>query len=219
MTAGRALVASAIVSTAGAQRPEATLNFDRLQLASLGASMGRIMPSQVEATTVYGVQAQYGDVLPAWRIVFNVSYWGSQYRDDVIRTFVDSLRKSIVDPTGTATIAASKVTLYDVVFATDLRYTPQYSGELKPFVGFGLAAHVLNAEGKLIKGTFVERSLDDIAAGVYMTAGLSFKLLQHIGVEGAVRGDMLSGFRSTQVRAGASYYFGRVRSRSTRSPE
>jgi len=44
-------------------------------------------------------------------------------------------------------------------------------------------------------------------------SGVSFRLVQHIGLEGMVRGDLLSGFRSTQARVGAIYYFGRLRGR------
>lgn len=185
------------------------LNLDKLQITSLGISVGGIVPSQVERTKLIAIQADYGEVAPAWRMVFGASYWESRYSDAVVRAFADSLRKSLKDPTDS--VRASRISLYDVTFGADLRYTPQYSGEIKPFFGVGLAAHVINAEGPLIKGTFVERSLDDIAAGLYVTTGISFHLISHFGLEGSVRGDLLSGFRSTQARAGATYYFGHVR--------
>src|SRR5690348_1829328 len=150
----------------GQDKASDRFNLDKLEIVSLGASIGRIMPSQLEPTTLYAVQADYGEVAPGWHVVFGTSYWESRFRDHVVREFVDSLKKSLSDPTGTATIVPSPVTLYDVTFATELRYTPVYSGEVKPFIGAGISAHVINAEGKLIKGTFVERSLDDIAAGL-----------------------------------------------------
>jgi hypothetical protein len=206
------LVASANVAAAQ-EKAGNGFNLDKLEITSLGASIGRILPSQVEPTNLYAVQADYGDIVPGWHVVFGVSYWESRFRDAVVQAFVDSLTKSLVDPTGTAKIALSRVTLYDVTFGTEMRYTPVYSGEIKPFIGAGLAAHVINAEGKLIKGTFVERSLDDIAAGLFVTGGLSFKLLKHIGVEGTLRGDLLSGFRSSQARVGGTYYFGRMHAR------
>jgi hypothetical protein len=190
-------------------------NLDKLEIVSLGASVGKILPSQVEPTNLYAVQADYGEVARGWHIVFSTSYWESRFRDVVVQEFVDSLTKSLVDPTGTAKIALSGVTLYDVTIGTELRYTRVYSGELKPFIGAGLAAHVINAEGRLIKGTFVERSLDDIAAGLFISGGISFKVLKHIGVEGTVRGDLLSGFRSSQARVGGTYYFGRMHTRGT----
>ena len=184
------------------------LNLDRLQIVSLGAAIGRVQPSQLEAATIYALQADYGEIAPSWRITFGASYWESRFRDHVIEAFVDSLQKSVSDPA--ARVVPSPVSLYDVTFSADARYTPQYSGEIKPFVGVGIAAHVINAEGKLIKGTFVERALDDIAAGTYVTAGFTLRILRHYGVEGSVRGDLLSGFRSTQARVGATYYFGRI---------
>lgn len=184
------------------------LNLDRLQIISLGAAYGRVQPSQLEAANLYALQADYGEIAPSWRIVFGASYWESRFRDKVIQAFVDSLQKSVSDPN--ARVVPSPVTLYDVTFGADARYVPNYSGEIKPFFGVGVAAHVINAEGKLIKGTFVERALDDIAAGLYLTTGFSFRIVRHFGLDAAVRGDLLSGFRSTQVRAGATYYFGRM---------
>ena len=185
------------------------LGLDKLQIVSLGLSAGRILPSQVDATMVYAIAADYGEIAPNWRVVFTSSYWSSKYRDKVVLAFVDSLNKQLV-PSGAARVEPSKITLYDVTIGADVRYMPKYSGELKPFFGMGVAGHVINAEGKLIQGTFVERSLDDIAAGLYVTTGVSFRLVQNIGFEGSVRGDMLSGFRSTQARVGATYFFGRM---------
>lgn len=186
------------------------LQLDKLQIVSLGVSAGRIFPSQVDPTMVYGASADYGEIAPRWRVTFTASYWSSKYRDAVVRGFVDSLNKRIVDPTGTAHLQPSEISLYDVTIGADVRYVPKYSGELKPFFGVGIAAHVINAEGTLIQGTFVERSLDDIAGGMYVTTGVSFRLVQNIGFEASARGDLLSGFRSTQARVGATYFFGRM---------
>lgn len=188
------------------------LNLDKLQLVSLGAGYGKILPSQVEPTSIYSLQADYGEIARSWRVVFGVSYWESRYRDNVVQTFVDTLNQSSSNPAGPQ-IQASRINLYDVTFGTEARYTPTYSGELKPYLGVGFAAHVINAEGKLVNGTFVERSLDNIAAGVFVTAGVALRVVSHFGIEGGVRADLLSGFRSTHARAGASYYFGHIRGR------
>lgn len=190
------------------------LNLDRLQIMSLGAAVGRIQPSQLEPATLYALEADYGEITPSWHVVFGASYWDSRFRDEVIQAFVDSLQKSVSDPA--AHVVASPVRLYDVTFSVDGRYVPRNNSAIKPFIGVGLAAHVINAEGALIKGTFVERALDDIAAGLYLTTGVSIRLVRHFGVDAGVRGDLLSGFRSTQARAGATYYFGHIH--GTRPP-
>ena len=193
---------------AAAQPGFDSIALDRLQIQSLGLSAGWINPSQLLPTKVYALQTEYAPVAPGWRATFGISFWDSRFRDGVVQTFVDSLQKSVSDPA--AHVVASPVRLYDVTFGADARYLPSYSGDIKPFFGVGIAAHVINAEGKLIKGTFVERALDDIAAGLYLTTGFSLRIVRHLGVQAAVRGDMLSGFRSTQVRVGGTYYFGRM---------
>jgi hypothetical protein len=185
------------------------INLDRLQIISLGASVGRVLPEQVEPATVYSTQAEYGPIGQKWHLSVSVSYWESRYRDAVVRTFVDSLDKSLSDTS--ARVQASRIDVFDVTFGGDLRYSPVSNRFLKPFAGAGVAAHVINAEGKLIKGTFIERSLDDISFGVYGTAGLGIRISRSVGVEGLVRGDLVGGLRSVQARAGATYYFGRIR--------
>jgi hypothetical protein len=186
------------------------LNFDRLQLSALGASAGPIRVSQVNPTTIYGVGADYGEIAPEWRVVFGVSYWESRYTNDVVQTFVDSLNSDI-GATGANRLEPSPISLYDVTFGMEFRWMPSYSGEVKPFLGIGFAGHVINAEGKLIDGTFIERALDNIAAGVIASAGGQLRLFRHFGIEGSVRADLLSGFRSLQARAGGNYFFGRIR--------
>jgi hypothetical protein len=185
------------------------LNIDDLEIRSLGVSFGRIIPAQVVPANIIAIEGDYGNVKPAWRLVFGASYWESRLEDDVVQAFADSLQKSLSDPTGH--VLVSPVRIYDVTFSADLRYTPVYNGWIKPFGGVGIAAHVVNAEGTLIKGTFVERSLDDIAGGLYATGGIALRLLSHFGIEASARGDLLSGFRSTQVRVGAAYLLGQRR--------
>jgi hypothetical protein len=185
------------------------LGLDRLQIVSLGASIGRIIPYQVEPAKVFAVSADYGEFAPNWRIVVGASFWSSQYRESVVQAFVDELNQNSTGP-GTAQVTASRVSLYDVTFSGEARYAPVYSGEIKPFLGVGLAAHVINAEGSLIRNTFVERALDDVGTGVFATAGVTLRLISHLGIEGSVRGDLMSGLRSSQLRAGATYFFGSV---------
>jgi hypothetical protein len=169
-----------------------------------------IQASQVNRTTIYAIGADYGEIAPEWRVVFGVSYWDSRYSDEAVQTFVDSLN-SYIGVSTVPVVRPSPVSIYDVTFSMEFRWMPTYSGEVKPFLGVGLAGHVIDAEGKLINGTLVERALDNIAAGVITSAGVQLRLVRHFGIEGIVRGDLLSGFRSLQARAGGNYLFGHVR--------
>jgi hypothetical protein len=186
------------------------LQLDRLQLVSLGLGAGSIAPSQVDKTNVFGLSADYGQLSPAWRLQFRITYWESHFQQSVIAEFADTLQKSLTDPNAT-TVKRSPISIYDAAFGLGARRILMPASDLTPFFTAGLAAHVINAEGDFIKGTFVERALDDIAAGVFGEVGVRARLLRRVLIEGSVRGDLLSGFRSTQWMATGSYYFGEAR--------
>ncbi len=184
------------------------LGIDKLQFRALGAQMGRVDPSQVDPTNVYAITADYGEIAPHWRVVFGVSYWESHLSDRVVQTFVDSLNANITDPTGDARIARSRVSVYDVAFSAAARWMPTGNTLLRPYTDLGLAGHVINAEGKLIQGTFVENALDQIAAGFFGAVGMQVRPYGRLALEGQARADLLSGFRSAQIRAGLTYELG-----------
>lgn len=184
------------------------LGLDRLQFVSLGAEVGRVAPSQVVPAQVYSVSTDYGEIARNWRAVFDVSFWESQYTDAAVGTFVDSLRKSIVDPTNDVSILQSRVQVYDVIFSAGARWQSSSAVAVRPFVGGGIAAHIMNAEGRLINGTFIERALDNISTGLFANAGILFRPFGRLLVETQARADVLSGFRSLQLRAGGLYLFG-----------
>ena len=184
------------------------LGLDRLQFVSLAAELGRVVPSQIVPAQIYSVTTDYGELARNWRAVFDVSFWESQYTDAAVGTFVDSLRRSVVDPTNDFSISQSRVQVYDVIFSAGARWQSSSAVALRPFIGGGLAVHIMNAEGRLINGTFMERALDNISTGLFANAGILFRPFGRLVVETQARADVLSGFRSLQLRAGALYLFG-----------
>lgn len=207
-----AIALTCIAAPAAAQSESLVerLQLDRLQLVSLGLGAGSIIPSQVDRAKVYGLSADYGQLSPAWRLQFRITYWESKFKQSVIDQFADTLQHSLVDPSAT-TVRRSPISIYDAAFGLGARRLLVPTGDFTPFFTAGFAGHVINAEGDFIKGTFVERALDDIAAGVFGEAGLRATVLRRLLVEGSVRGDLLSGFRSVQWMATGSYYFGEAR--------
>lgn len=203
-----ALAASGLSAQESGQPVLDRPGLDRLQIVSLGASLGRVQPSQVVPTQVYAIGADYGEISRNWRVVFDVSYWESRYSDRVVQTFLDSLRSRVTDPTNDFTIAGTRVTLYDVTFGSSLRWQSASRVAVRPYGSAGLALHVINAEGPLIRGTFVERSLDNIGAGFYANGGVLFRPYGRVIFDAQARVDLVSSFRSVQLRAGALYFFG-----------
>lgn len=203
-----AVAALAPVQTLGAQGSLfERLNLDRLQFAGIGVAGGMVAPSQVKTTRVYAIQADYGEIVPRWRVVFSTTYWGSEYKDEVMRTFSDSLSKVIIDPSGDDTLDVGRITVSDIALGAEVRWTPRQQSFLRPYIGGGLATHVINAEGAAINGTFVERALDYITFGVAGVAGVELNVLRNFAIGGQARYDFLSGVRFPSLRASATYHF------------
>jgi hypothetical protein len=205
------MVIMAAPATAYGQGLFERLNLDRLKLTAMGGSYGAIRPSQMEATQAYSLHADYGEIAERWRVVFNVTYWGSHYTEDIVRGFADSLGRSVDDPEGNAEVIASGVAVSDIAVGGDVRWmSPIRFVRLRPYLGGNVSVHVLNAEGKLIQGTFMEQALDNIATGIAGVAGLDLVVFSHFSVGAQARYDLLSGIRYSSLRLAGTYLFDRA---------
>ena len=183
------------------------LNLDRLRLSALGASVGAVKPAQARATSLYSLSADYGEVTRGVHLVFTATYWGSRFSNAALGRFERQLREQISDTTGDYELTVGRVTISDIALGGDFRWLPRPNATLRPYVGGGLAVPVINAEGKIISGTFVERALDNITAGVAGLAGADLYLLPSLNVGVQARFDLLSGSRFGAIRVGGSYVF------------
>ena len=181
------------------------LGIDKLRFSGLGAHIGRVAPYGIVPANSYSLQADYGELAPGWRVQFHATYWGSQFRDDQVQVYADSLEDTLSDPTGDAEVVLGDITVSDIVIGADIRRTYWYGRWFSPYLGGGLATHVVNADGRLIDGTFVVRATDVIAVGVAGSAGVTLRFLGHIALEGQARYDFLSLARFASLRVGASY--------------
>jgi hypothetical protein len=141
--------------------------------------------------------------------VFQVTYWDSRFRDEAVNEFAERLRSNIIDPAGDDTLRVGGITVSDVALEGDLRWTPFGEKFLRPYVGVGVGAHVINAESPFISGTFVETALDNIATGVAGVSGLDL-VLGRLSVGVQARYNLLSTIRFGSARAVARYEFRRV---------
>jgi opacity protein-like surface antigen len=187
------------------------LNIDRLQLTAIGVSGGGVWPSRVNPAQAYAVHADYGEIAPRWRIVLTVTYWGSEFRPEVVRELEQAWRNATIDPSGDDSVVVGTVRISDIAFEVDGRWTPLQSSVLRPFVGGGLGVHVLNAENRILAGTFVESALDMIASGITALAGIDTAPVAGFtfGLQG--RYTFISNTRFFTLRAGASYVLAPIR--------
>ena len=184
------------------------LNLDRLRLTALGASIGPVRASRAEQAQAYGVYADYGYIARSWRVVFSGTYWGSRFRDEFVETLETRLRERIIDPSGDDTLDLGRINVSDIALEVDLRYTPRPNALLRPYVGGGLGAHMINAESPFINDTFVESALDNISAGLAAFAGVDTEPAGRISFGLQARMNLLSNLRFWSGRAIVTYFFG-----------
>jgi hypothetical protein len=184
------------------------LNLDRLRLTALGATAGPVRASRAEDAQSFGVYADYGYIARSWRIVFSATYWGSHFRQEFVDTFEQRLREQVIDPSGDDTLDLGRINVSDIALEVDLRYTPRPNALLRPYVGGGLGAHIINAESPFINDTFVESALDNISAGFAAFGGVDTAPLGRISFGLQARLNLLSNLRYWSGRALVTYFFG-----------
>ena len=183
------------------------LNLDALRLRSVGLAIGAVKPAQTRATSLYALQADYGEIARGIHVVFTATYWGSRFTNQTTERFAEALRTAIVDTTEDYELEVGRIAVSDISLGVDFRWFPLRSATLRPYAGGGVAAHVINAEGRIIRDTFVERALDNITAGIAALGGVDLHLGSRLSVGAQARFDLVSGMRYGAVRVGGSYMF------------
>lgn len=185
------------------------LGLDRLRLRGFGGVVGAVRPAQMEAVEAFGIEADYGEIAPGWRVVFTTTFWSSHLNDATMARYRDQLRSVVTDPSGDDVVDVGRVRVSDISLGADARWSPRAtrSAFLRPYLGAGVSAHVLNAEGRAIDNTFVERALDNIGVGPTLMAGFDAVFFRHVTLGMQARYDLVNAARHGSVRAIATYLF------------
>ena len=208
---------TALAAPARAQNIFQRLDLDKLRLEGVGAVVGPVSPSTVVSTQSYGVQADYGEITPHVRVGFTASFWSSRFTDKVVQQFIQQLEQSLSNPADSIKFDRVKVSTISV--EADIRYVPTNTlAAVRPYVGGGIGLHIVNAESKLIKGTFVESALDNIGAGISAIAGVDFLPTHRVSVGLEARYTVLGTLRFGTVRAGGMFHFSRSKTTKVSTP-
>ncbi len=207
----------AVASPARAQSIFQKLDLDKLRLEGFGGVVGPVSPSTVVSTQSYGVQADYGEITPHVRVGFSGSFWSSRFTDKTVDQFITQLELSLSDPADSIKFDRVKVSTISV--EADVRYIPTNTrAAVRPYVGGGFGLHIVNAESKLIQGTFVESALDNIGAGISAIAGVDFLPTHRVSVGLEARYTVLGTLRFGTVRAGGMFHFSRSNTTKVSTP-
>jgi opacity protein-like surface antigen len=207
----------ATAASARAQNLFQRLDLDKLRLEGIGIVAGPVSPSSIVSTQSYGFQADYGEITPHLRVGFSGSFWASRFTDKTVNRFIKQLEQSLSNPDDS--IKFDRVKVSTISIEADLRYTPtNVHAAVQPYIGGGLGLHIVNAESKLIQGTFVESALDNIGAGISAIAGVAFLPTHRVSVGIEARYTVLGTLRFGTVRAGGMFHFSRPTTTKVSTP-
>jgi hypothetical protein len=184
-------------------------NLDKLRLDGLGVAGGVAMPLQIQTAAAYYAEADYGELVPHWRLFFGAAVWSSHFTDAAVRNLINTIySNSVTKPNPADTLQYKRIDISDVILNIDVRYSP-FRGQsfLRPYLAGGIAANVQDVSGAAIRGTIVEKELDGISPGIAAAAGVEMRITRWLIADGQARYDLLSGDRFATFRAGARYLF------------
>jgi opacity protein-like surface antigen len=207
----------AAAAPARAQNVFQRLDLDKLRLEGIGVVTGPVSPSTIVSVPSYGIQADYGEIAPHLRVGFSGSYWSSHFEDKTVDRFITQLEQSLSNPEDS--IKFDRVNVSTISIEADLRYMPTGAhAAVQPYIGGALGLHIVNAESKLIEGTFVESALDNIGAGISAIAGVALLPTHRVSVGVEARYTVLGTLRFGTVRAGAMFHFSRPKTPKVSTP-
>lgn|GEM_PF-1311331 len=185
------------------------LNLDKLRLDGLEGAGGIVMPVQIQTAAVYSVEADYGELIPHWRLFFGAAVWSSHFSDAAVRNLINTIYvNSVTHPNPADTLQYKRISIADVILNIDARYSPlRAQSFLRPYLSFGVAINVQDASGAAIRGTIVQKQLDGLSPGLAGAAGLEMRLARWLILDGQARYDVLSGDRFATFRGGVRYLF------------
>ncbi len=206
-----------------ARRPHRSLvdlvNVDQLRLTEIGLSGGLAFPDQVRRATLYALHADYGEIVPRFRVVFGASYWTSRYSDAAVTEFGQALGRVAGRGPTDPPVDVGPVRSTDVALAAETRWRPSILGgtgavrraseRLWPWVALGAGAHFINVQNPALDGTFVARTLDGVAFGPTGAIGADLALFANLRLSAEARYDLFNGARFGSIRAGGGYVFER----------
>jgi opacity protein-like surface antigen len=184
-------------------------NLDKLRLDGLGLAGGVAMPLQIQTAAAYSAEADYGELVPHWRLFFGAAVWSSHFSDAAVRNLINTIyTNSVIKPNSADTLQYKRIDISDVALNIDIRYSP-FRGQsfLRPYLDGGVVANVQDVSGSAIHGTIVERQLDGISPGIAAAAGVEMRVTRWLIADGQARYDLQSGDRFATFRAGLRYLF------------
>jgi hypothetical protein len=188
----------------------ADIDYEHLSFRGIGLEFGYIWPDRVEPTESYTLRFDLGYAGPGLRITPSVTYWKSELVGSEIVEFEDRVRDLVAEQNGGVrpVLDLGTIDYTDIAIGIDAHVVWELPLDLLTFGGFGVAAHVINGDGAVIAGTFVEDLIDSVVPGFNLQLGTEYPVTNRLRLYGSGRYEVTPDVRYVQLRGGLQFMIG-----------
>jgi hypothetical protein len=201
---GMLLVAMSVGPGAASAQDLADLDYTYLSFRGFGLDGGYLWPTRVDPTYSVGLRVDMGYAGPGLRIVPNVTYWSSSLVGSEVTELEDRISDLVEAQTGTrpSVLDLGTVDYRDIAVGVDAHIVWDSLFDLLTYGGLGVTAHLLEASGDAIDGTFVEDALDSVSAGLNLHFGMEYPMTNRFRIYSVAKYEVASDLQYFHVRAG-----------------
>lgn len=202
--------AMASLASPAASQEIADIDYEHLSFRGIGLEVGYLWPNGVEPTESYTLRIDMGYAGPGLRVTPTVTYWSSRLDDAEISAFENRVLDLIAQQNGGVrpSFDLGEVRYSDVAIGLDAHVVWELPFDVLTLGGFGVAAHVINGNGDVIEGTFVEDLFDSVDPGFNLHVGTEYPVTNRLRVYGSGRYEVLPDIHYAQIRGGLQFMIG-----------
>jgi hypothetical protein len=205
-------LACSVMCGATPARGQDVADIDYAYLAPRGVApeFGYVWPNRVEPTQTYGLRVDMGYAGPGLRVTPSVTYWKSRLQQAEVDDFAGQVAQLVADRTGGAppSLDLGTIDYQDIALGLDAHVVWEVPLDLLTFGGLGVTAHIIDGDGAVIQGTFVEDLLDSVEPGFNLHLGAEYPITNGMRLYAVGRYEVMPDLQYLQLRAGWQWMFG-----------
>ena len=215
MSGKRDSVVSAIFSLAGLcssahAQDVSGIDNEYFSFRGVAVEYGHLWADRVMDTPSYGARFDLGYVVTGVRIVPTIMYWSSPMNQDEIVEFQDRVQALVAKQNDGVrpTLDLGRIDYTDIAIGADAHVVWELPMDILTFGGLGVTAHLMDGDGDVIRGTFVEDLLDSVEPGFNLHLGTEYPITDGMRFYANGRYEVMPNLQYFQVRLGWQLMWG-----------
>ena len=188
----------------------ADIDYEYLSFRGVALEFGYLWPDRVQETQSYGLRFDMGYAGTGLRVVPSLMYWTSPMIESEIVEFEGRVQDLVARQNGGVRpeLDLGTIEYSDIALGLDVQVVWELPLDVLTFGGVGASAHVMNGDGDVINGTFVEDLLDSVEPGFNLHVGTEYPITETMRLYASGRYEVMPDLRYLQVRAGWQFMWG-----------